>query len=322
MARPRILITRPWPEAAERRVAELGDLTVNGGGAVLTPAAMAAALSDYDVICPTVTDSLPASVWPAAPRVRMLCNFGVGVNHIDLEAAKAHGVTVSNTPDVLTEATAEIALTLLLMISRRAGEGERQVRSGAWAGWSPTQLMGRLLAGKTVGVVGFGRIGQSFARKAHAALGMRVVYHSRHPVDPAIVAETGAVYEPSLDRLLQASDAVSLHMPGGDQTRHLIGAARLARMKPGAFLINTARGTVVDETALIAALQTGAIAGAGLDVYEHEPQVPAALTALENVVLLPHLGSATLETRVEMGLRAAENLEAFLQGRPLRDRVA
>jgi lactate dehydrogenase-like 2-hydroxyacid dehydrogenase len=323
MSPPRILLTRRWPDAAQRRAAELGDVTFNVEDRPLSAAEMRAALGGFDIVCPTVTDALPAEVWPDQPaRTRMICNYGVGVNHIDLEACRARGVVVTNTPDVLTEATAEIALTLLLMIARRAGEGERELRAGAWTGWRPTHLQGRLLAGRTVGVVGFGRIGQSFARKARFGLGMEVLYHARRRAAPEVEAETGAVHEPSLDRLLEVADAVSLHCPGGPATHHLIDAARLTRMKPTAFLVNTARGTVVDETALIAALQGGVIAGAGLDVYEAEPRVPSPLMALENVVLLPHLGSATVETRVEMGMRAIENLQAFLKGRPPRDRVA
>ena len=322
MTSPKILVTRRWPEPIERRLAAYGEVTLNAEDQPMGPEAIRDALARYDVVCPTVTDALPASVWPETARTRLLCNYGVGVNHIDLAACQARGVAVTNTPGVLTEATAEIALTLLLMIARRAGEGERELRAGAWTGWRPTHLRGTLLAGKTVGVVGFGRIGQSFARKARFGLGMKVLYHSRRRADAAVEAETGATHEPSLDRLVEVCDAISLHCPGGPETHHLIDAGRLSRMKPSAFLINTARGAVVDEPALIAALQARTIAGAGLDVYEHEPAVPQALTALDNVVLLPHLGSATLETREAMGLRALENLEAFLEGRPPPDRIA
>jgi len=321
MSRTRILVTRRWPEAAERRLAEFGEVAFNRDDRPMTPEAMREALGAFDVVCPTVTDALPASVWPEAPRTRLVCNYGVGVDHIDLAACRERGVMVTNTPGVLTEATAEIALTLLLMVARRAGEGEREVRAGGWTGWRPTHLLGRSLSEKTVGVVGFGRIGRAFARKARFGLGMRVLYHSRHRAPAEAEAETGAIFEPSLERLLEASDAVSLHVPGGAETRHLIDAAALGRMKPHAFLINTARGTVVDEAALIAALQARAIGGAGLDVYEAEPTVADALKALENVVLLPHLGSATVETREAMGLAAIENLEAFLKGEPLPDRV-
>ena len=322
MSAPRILITRRWPQAVERRMAELGEVTLNTDDHPMTAAEMTAALADFDVVCPTVTDALPASVWPANSRAKLICNYGVGVNHIDLAAAKAHGAVVTNTPDVLTEATAEIALTLLLMTARRAGEGERELRAGLWSGWRPTHLQGQLLAGKTVGVVGFGRIGQSFARKARFGLGMQVIYYARRRASVEIEAETGAVFEPSLDALIGAADAVSLHIPGGAETQHLIDADRLARMKPTAFLINTARGAVVDEAALVDVLQRRAIGGAGLDVYEFEPKVQEALRALDNVVLLPHLGSATVETREAMGFRAVENLEAFLAGKEPRDRVA
>ena len=249
MSRLRILITRRWPQAVERRMADFGEVTLNLDDHPMSAAELTAALESYDVVCPTVTDPLPASVWPARARTRILCNYGVGVNHIDLEAARAHGAVVTNTPDVLTEATAEIALTLLLMIARRAGEGERELRAGQWRGWRPGHLEGQLLAGKTVGVVGFGRIGQCFARKARFGLGMKVVYYARRRAGADIEAETGAVYEPSLDRLVEAADAVSLHTPGGPETHHLIDAARLARMKPTAYLINTARGSVVDCSA-------------------------------------------------------------------------
>lgn len=322
MSRPKILITRRWPQAVERRMAELGDVVLNADDHPMSPGEMTVALAEYDVICPTVTDALPAPVWPDNTRTRLICNYGVGVNHIDLAAAKAHGTVVTNTPDVLTEATAEIALTLLLMAARRAGEGERELRAGQWSGWRPGHLQGRLLSGKAIGVIGFGRIGQSFARKARFGLGMEVIYYARRRAAPEVEAETDAVYEPSLDRLVETVDAVSLHCPGGAETHHLIDARRLALMKPTAFLINTARGSVVDEAALIESLRSGAIAGAGLDVYEQEPKVPAALVALDNVVLLPHLGSATLETREAMGFRAVENLEAFVDGREPRDRVA
>ena len=318
----RILITRRWPASVEQRMAALGDVTLNTDDHPMTADEMRAALEGFDVVCPTVTDALPAAVWPEAPRTRLVCNYGVGVNHIDLTAARARGVVVTNTPDVLTEATAEIALTLLLMIARRAGEGERELRAGLWTGWRPGHLQGQLLAGKTVGVVGFGRIGQSFAKKARFGLGTEVIYNARRRAAPEVEAETGAVYEPSLDRLVETADAISLHCPGGAETHHLIDAARLARMKPTAYLVNTARGAVVDEAALIATLQRGAIAGAGLDVYEAEPHVPDALKALQNVVLLPHMGSATVETREAMGLRALENLEAFIAGREPKDRVA
>lgn len=319
MTRPKVLVTRKWPDAVERRLASAYDLTLNPTDQPLTPEALSAAMGEFDAICPTVVDSITADlVARDGLRVKILANYGVGVNHIDVEACRARGIAVTNTPDVLTEATAELALTLMLTIARRAGEGERQVRSGGWNGWGTTRLLGTTLVGKTLGVVGFGRIGQATARMAYKALGMSVLYASRRPVAPEIEAETGARHTP-LDALLAQSDVVTLHCPGGAETHHLIDATRLARMKPSAFLINTARGAVVDEAALETALKTGVIAGAGLDVFSNEPEVPAGFLALENIVLLPHMGSATTETREAMGHRAVDNLDAFFAGERPRD---
>jgi lactate dehydrogenase-like 2-hydroxyacid dehydrogenase len=255
-------------------------------------------------------------------RVKILGNYGVGVSHIDLPTCKRLGIVVTNTPDVLTDATAEIAVTLMLMTARRAGEGERQVRDHKWDGWAPTRMIGADVTGKTLGLVGFGRIGQATAKKAHHGFGMPVLYYSRKRAAPEVEARTGGQHCASLDELLERADFVSLHCPGGAETRHLLNAARLDRMKRSAFLINTARGEVVDEAALADALRNRVIAGAGLDVYEHEPRVPEAFLGLENVVLLPHLGSATLETRVAMGMRVAENLERFFARLEPGDRVA
>ena len=255
-------------------------------------------------------------------NVRMLANYGAGVSHIDLQACERLGIVVTNTPDVLTESTADIAITLMLMTARRAAEGERRLRARAWQGWSPTSLLGAELTGKTLGLIGFGRIGQATARKAHHGFGMRVVYHSRHPASPQEATPSAASHCESLEELLGRADFVSLHCPGGPATRHLIDARRLAQMRPSAFLINTARGEIVDEAALAAALRNRVIAGAGLDVYEHEPRVPETLLTLENAVLLPHLGSATQETRSAMGMRVAGNLEQFFSGLEPGDRVA
>ena len=258
----------------------------------------------------------------AGGQVKVLGNYGVGVSHIDLQVCRQLGIVVTNTPDVLTDATAEIAIALMLMIARRAGEGERQVREHRWEGWAPTRMIGAAVTGKILGLVGLGRIGQATARKAHHGFGMPVLYYSRKRASAGIEAATGGQHCAALEELLERSDFVSLHCPGGAETRHLLNAARLRRMKRSAFLINTARGEVVDEAALAAALREGVIAGAGLDVYEHEPRVPEAFLGLENVVLLPHLGSATLETRVAMGMRVAENLDRFFAGLEPDDRVA
>ncbi len=289
----------------------------------LSAAELQDALRSADGLLPTVTDKLTAEVLAADPlRTKIVANFGVGFNNIDVPAAKARGIAVSNTPDVLTDATADIAMTLLLMVARRAGEGERHVRASAWTGWRPTHMLGRMVSGKTLGLVGMGRIARAVARRAHHGFGMRVIYTDPFPPPPEVVTDLGAEGRSSLEEVLAESDFVSLHCPATPETRHLMNAERLGRMRPGAYLINSARGDVVDEAALVQALKAGTLAGAGLDVFEREPEVHADLLTMENVVLLPHLGSATEETRVAMGLRALENLRLFFAGAPLRDRVA
>ncbi|MBW9117769.1 D-glycerate dehydrogenase [Rhizobium cauense] len=322
MSKPRILVTRRWPSAVESILSDRFDTTLNTDDLSMTGEALSAALGEYDAVLPTVSDRLPAAVFDGVmPRVRMLGNFGVGYNHIDIDAAKARGIVVTNTPGVLTDCTADIAMLLLLTVARRGGEGERQVRAGEWQGWCPTHMIGTKVTGKTVGIIGFGRIGKAFAQRCHFGFGMDVVFYNRSPVDPAEAARYGARQLPAVEDVLASSDFVSLHCPGGAENRHLMNAERLATMRPGAFLINTARGDVVDELALIAALKDGVIRGAGLDVYGAEPHVPDALRAMENVVLLPHLGSATEETRTAMGMKVVDNVTAFFDGRPPPDRV-
>lgn len=322
MSKPRILVTRRWPSAVEGVLSDRFDTTLNMDDVPMTGEALSAALGEYDAVLPTVSDRLPAAVFDGVmPRVRMLGNFGVGYNHIDIDAAKARGIVVTNTPGVLTDCTADIAMLLLLTVARRGGEGERQVRAGEWQGWCPTHMIGTKVTGKTVGIIGFGRIGKAFAQRCHFGFGMDVVFYNRSPVDPAEAARYGARQLPAVEDVLASSDFVSLHCPGGAENRHLMNAERLATMRPGAFLINTARGDVVDELALIAALKDGVIRGAGLDVYAAEPHVPDALRAMENVVLLPHLGSATEETRTAMGMKVVDNVTAFFDGRPPPDRV-
>lgn len=317
--KPKILITRRWPEAVEARLAARYDVTLNETDTPLTLDQLRAAMTEYDALCPTVSDKVPAEVLSApGARVRIIANYGAGYEHIDLDAAEGAGLIVTNTPDVLTDATAELALLLMLMAARRAGEGERELRAGDWTGWRPTHLLGQSLAGKTLGLVGYGRIARATAERARAALGMRIAYHSRRRAED----EDGAVYYDTLEALAEASDVLSLHTPGGPQTHHLIDAALLKRMKPSAILINTARGSVVNEDDLARALSGGVIAGAGLDVYQGEPAINPALLAAPNAVLLPHLGSATLETRTAMGMRVADNLDRFFDGEPLLDRVA
>jgi lactate dehydrogenase-like 2-hydroxyacid dehydrogenase len=269
-----------------------------------------------------VSDRIDAAVIGGGGRVRLIANYGVGFDHIDLAAAKARDIAVTNTPGVLTDATADLAMTLLLMAARRAGEGERELRDGRWTGWRPTHLVGASLTGKVLGLVGMGRIAVATARRAKHGFGMKIAYYGRREVDPAVATELEAEFFPELHALLGAADFVSLHVPGGAETANLIDKAALAAMKPGSYLINTARGGIVDHDALAEALDSGRLAGAGLDVYPHEPRVPAALLGLENVVLLPHLGSANAETRIAMGMKALANIEAFAAGAPLPDRVA
>lgn len=317
--RRRVLVTAPWPDAAMGRARARYDVTAwseTGEGD------MAEALRRFDAICPMVGDRLPAEIFAGpAPRTRMIANYGAGVDHIDLGAAAAAGVAVSNTPDVLTEATAEAALMLMLMCSRGAGAAERRLRAGQWTGWSPTDQLGRGLAGRMLGLVGFGRIARATAALARD-MGMTIRYHARRRAPIAQERLLDAEYVPSLHALLSVADIVSLHCPGGPATRHLIDRTALAAMKRDAILINTARGSVVDQEALAEALQAGTIASAGLDVYEAEPVVPAGLLACENAVLLPHIGSATIAAREAMGMRALDNLDAFFAGGAIPDRVA
>jgi lactate dehydrogenase-like 2-hydroxyacid dehydrogenase len=324
MARPKILITRRWPKAVEHRVAERYDASFSPDDQPLSAEALGAALRTHDALCPTVSDNVDAAVLEQARggAAKIIGNYGVGVNHIDLKAAADLGLAVTNTPGVLTDATAELAMALMLMAARRAGEGERELRSGGWTGWRPTHNVGTQVTGAALGLIGFGRIAQAMARMAHRGFGMTILYNSRRRASPEIEAETGAVFHPEVDTLLAESDFVSLHCPGGPETFHLVDERRLKLMKPTSFLINTARGPVVDEAALTQALKAGAIAGAGLDVYEAEPRVTPELMTLQNVVLLPHLGSATEESRTAMGMKVADNLDAFFDGRDPPDRVA
>ncbi|MXO58281.1 D-glycerate dehydrogenase [Altererythrobacter salegens] len=322
MATPRVLLTRRWPEAVERAMQDRFDTVLNESDEPMSQADLARAMGKFDVLCPTVSDRIDAEVIAGGDRVKLIANYGVGFDHIDLAAAKAKGIAVTNTPGVLTDATADIAMTLLLMAARRAGDGERELRAGKWSGWRPTHLIGSSLKGKTLGLVAFGRIGIATAQRAHHGFGMKIAYYARREADPAVVQELGARFYPDLNELLAASDFVSLHVPGGPATANLIDAAALAAMKSGSYLINTARGGVVDHAALADALRSGHLAGAGLDVYPHEPQVPPELLGLENVVLLPHLGSANVETRTAMGEKAMANAVAWAEGRELPDRVA
>lgn len=321
--RPVVVVTRRLPAAVEERLARDFAARLNADDHPLSPSELENALRTADGLLPTVTDRLTAQLLAVEPlRTRVIANYGVGFNNIDTATAKTRGVVVTNTPDVLTDDTADDAIMLMLMVARRGGEGERHVRSGAWSGWRPTHMLGTRVSGKTLGLVGLGRIGRAVAHRARHGFGMRVIFHDPYPPPAAVVAELEAEPRGSVEDVLREADFVSLHSPATPETRHLIDARRLALMKRSAFLINNARGDIVDEAALAAALKQRTIAGAGLDVFEREPTVTPELLTMENVVLLPHLGSATEETRVAMGLRALDNLKAFFAGTPPRDRVA
>lgn len=304
-------MTRPLPQDVQDAATGV-DLTVRQNTTPLTASELRSALRDFDGVIPTLADVFSAEVFADVPdpRCQVLANFGVGYNHINVDAAHQAGLVVTNTPGAVTDATADTAMTLMLMSARRAAEGERLVRSGAWEGWHPTQMLGLHLSGKTVGIAGMGRIGQAIARRCHYGFLMDVKYVSRSPKTLAFPAENMA----SLTELAGAVDVLVVAVPGSPETRHLINADVFSAMQPHAHLINIARGDVVEEAALITALEGRQIGGAGLDVYEFEPNVPAALRALDNIVLLPHLGTAALEVRVDMGLIAVANLQAFFNG--------
>jgi lactate dehydrogenase-like 2-hydroxyacid dehydrogenase len=319
-----VVVTRKLPKSVEQELSSRYDVRLNGNDVALTGEQMSSVMRSADVLLCTVTDRIRAEHLGAGSRVKLIANFGVGVNHIDLEAARAAGITVTNTPDVLTDDTADLTIGLMLMIMRRMGEGERHVRNGGWSGWRPTHMLGRTLRGKTLGIIGYGRIGRAVARRASSAFGMKVIWYS--PRDPKVDdastnGPTDARRVQSLDELFAESDVISLHCPARQDTHHLINAERFAQMKSTAYLVNTARGDVVDEWALASALRDRMIAGAALDVFEHEPSVVAELRDMENVVLLPHLGSATIETRTAMGERAIANIDAFARGETPPDRV-
>lgn len=315
----KLLITRKLPDPVLTKAREVFDVTVRDNTAPLSRDERVQSLSGYDVVLPTLGDAYSADVFDAVPepRTKLLANFGVGYNHIDAKAAKAAGIAVTNTPGAVTDATADIAMTLMLMTCRRAGEGERMLRAGQWEGWHPTQLLGLHMSGKTLGVVGMGRIGQAIAQRAHFGFGMQVKFYNRSPKEVPFPAEQIA----ELTDLAAAVDVLVIAVPGGSETHHLIDANILNAMQSHAHLVNIARGDVVKEDDLIAALAEGRIAGAGLDVYEFEPKVPQALIDMENVTLLPHLGTAALEVRVSMGLMAVDNAIAFAKGQPLPNPV-
>jgi Lactate dehydrogenase and related dehydrogenases len=316
--KPLLYVSRHLPDPVMAVVRAQYALLHEPSNGPAPPSTLRQGLSRAVAAIVTLTDRIDAETLESARELKVLANYAVGYNNIDLEAAQRGGIAVTNTPDVLTDATADLTWALLLATARRVVEGDRLVRSGQWTGWTPTQLLGAAVAGSSVGIVGMGRIGQAVARRA-AGFQMRVNYHSRRAVD----AQSGAPWvSRDLPELLRESDIVTIHVPLTPETRHLIGAPEFALMRRTAILINTARGPIVDESALVTALQKGTIAGAGLDVFEDEPEIHPHLASMQQVVLLPHLGSATLATRVEMGMICLKNIEAVLAGRPAPNRVA
>jgi glyoxylate reductase len=323
MTQPSLFVTRRLPPAVEARLAEQFDTTVNTRDAQLGSEDLREAVRSYDAVLPTVTDRFcERTLDMRAPQAKILANYGVGYSHIDVNSVSQHGIAVTNTPDVLSECTADLAVMMMLMVARRAGDGERELRAGNWTGWRPTHLVGTKVSGKTLGIIGFGRIGQAVAARAHHGFGMEIVVYNRSKIAPEILTTTKARQVDTIDALLPQCDFVSLHCPGGTENRHLINGRRLDLMREDAFLINTARGEVVDEAALTQALMFDTIGGAALDVFDGEPRINPDLAQCDNLVMLPHLGSATREAREAMGFRAMDNLIDFFEGREPRDRVA
>lgn len=319
--KPRVHVTRRLVPAVEARMAELFDVVTNTADAPLGRDGLVAAMREADVLVPTVTDRIDAAMLEeAGDRLGLIANFGAGVDHIDLAAARARKVIVTNTPGVFTDDTADLTMMLILSVPRRLGEGSRLVRDGAWTGWTPTQLLGRSIGGKRLAIVGMGRIGQAVAHRARA-FGMEVTYHNRRPLPGAIETMLGARYEADIDKLLAEADIVTLHCPASAETHRLLDARRIALLKPDAFVINTARGDLIDEDALVAALEAGQLGGAGLDVYAREPAVDPRLIALPSVITLPHLGSATVEGRSLAGEKVIANIRFWADGHRPPDQV-
>ncbi len=317
--KPVVLVTRKLPDAVEERLRRSFDPRLNADDRVYTQGELLELARGADAIVPTHTERLDAELIRRLPdSIRAICSFSVGFDHIDLQAAKARGIVVTNTPDVLSDATAEIALLLMLGAARRAHEGEQLIRTATWLEWSPTYRLGIQVTGKRLGIIGMGRVGQVLARRARG-FDMEIHYYNRHRLSPEL--EAGARYHEDLDELLAVSQFLSIHCPATPDTHHLLNAERIARLPDGAVVVNTARGAVVDDDALIAALSSGKLFAAGLDVYNGEPNIDPRYRELENTFLLPHIGSATRETRDAMGFRALDNLDAIMAGREPADRL-
>ena len=319
--KPKVIVTRKLPDQVETRMRELFDAELNLSDEPLSRDALVDAVKRADVLAPTITDRIDADlIAQAGPQLKLIASFGAGVDHIDVPAAAARNISVTNTPGVLTEDTADMTLALIMVVARRIVEGANVVQAGGFTGWSPTWMLGRRVTGKRLGIVGMGRIGQEVARRAKA-FGLQIHYHNRKPVSPRIEEELGATYWDSLDQMMARMDMISIHCPHTPATFHLLSARRLKLLQPHAILINTARGEIVDEDALIDILAKGEIAGAGLDVFEHEPAVNPKLLKLPNVVLLPHMSSATVESRVDMGEKVIINIRTWMDGHRPPDRV-
>ncbi len=319
--KPKVILTRKLPDTIETRMRELFDTSLNETDTPLSRAELEQAVKKADVLVPTVTDKIDADlIAGAGAQLRLIASFGTGVDHLDLAAAKARGITVTNTPGVLTEDTADVVMALILAVPRRIAQGDALARSGKWGGWSPTGMLGHRINGKRLGIIGMGRIGEAVARRARG-FGLSIHYHNRKPVHPQTEAELEATYWDSLEQMLARVDIVSVNCPHTAATNNLLSAERLALMQPSAYLVNTSRGEVVDEVALADLLSKGSIAGAGLDVYADEPNIPKALRDLPNTVLLPHIGSATIEGRLQMGDKVIINVQTFWDGHTPPDRV-
>ena len=319
--KPKVIVTRKLPDPVETRMRELFDTELNIADQPFTRAQLEDAVGRADALVPTITDRIDATLLEkAGPKLKLIANFGVGVDHIDVPAAVAKGIAVTNTPGVLTEDTADLTMALMMAVGRRIVEGANVAQEGGYTGWAPTWMMGHRITGKRLGIIGMGRIGQAVARRARA-FGLQIHYHNRKPVSPRIAEELEATYWESLDQMLARMDLISVHSPHTPATYHLLSARRLKLLQPHAILVNTARGEIIDETALAELLRAGKIAGAGLDVFEHEPAINPKLLGLPNAVLLPHLGSATIEGRIDMGEKVIINIRTWMDGHKPPDRV-
>lgn len=318
---PRVAVTRRLLPETEARMAELFDVSLNAEDRAMSRDQLVAAMQSAHVLVPTVTDRIDAAmIAEAGPQLGLIANFGAGTEHIDLAAARARKIIVTNTPGVFTDDTADMTIALIISVARRLNYGGRTLRAGKWAGWAPSTMLGHRLAGKTLGIIGMGRIGQAVAHRARA-FGLNVLYNSRHRLPEALETMFGANFEPDLDRLVAEADILTLHCPATPETHHMIDARRIGLMKPHAYIVNTARGQLIEEEALIAALVDGRIGGAGLDVFEHEPQVDARLLAHHNVAILPHMGSATFEGRIASGDKVIANIRFWADGHRPPDQV-